>query len=181
MDIVLIILLFFCATSIRTKTTPFILRKMRRTLNRYASLGKTFSSFSYVFQEIYVTFSVEEPTNYLLSILLALLLGTLVLIICGIPFRNFPRAQPRSIPQSPPITASPPQHQPKSPLNQTPPIASSSITPSNQYLTPQTPSTSTASYSQTPSSVSSPSSPQRFSINTNQNFYESQRLRGPRF
>jgi hypothetical protein len=142
--------------------------------------------------DVRVNFSAEEGTNYLLYILCTLLVVVLSLILCGIPCRTFPRSHSTRHPN--PTTPTTPSPAPKtsSPTptaTQNAPLDLPAFIPSIHPVTPKPPyPTSQSPYRapytpQSPQSPQSPStaSPPRFIVNTNQNLYDSQRLRGPKF
>jgi hypothetical protein len=141
-----------------------------------------------------MTFSTEEGSNYLLFILCSLLVIVLSLILCGIPCRTFPRSHTTRLsnPTSPstpsPATkaATPVPSQQNAPLDLPPFIPSiHPVTPIPPYPTSQQSPYRAPPYTpQSPQSPQTPlatASPPRFVINTNQNLYDSQRLRGPKF
>lgn len=141
-----------------------------------------------------MTFSAEEGTNYLLVALCSLLVIVLSLILCGIPCRTFPRSHATRLPPTSPSFPSPASSQnartPSTPAPSQnapldlppfiPPIHP--VTPMPPYPTQPSPYRAPTFTPQSPQTPQTPkSSPPRFVINTNQNFADSQRLRGPKF
>eukprot|EP00026_Physarum_polycephalum_P000235 Phypoly_transcript_00235.p1 GENE.Phypoly_transcript_00235~~Phypoly_transcript_00235.p1 ORF type:complete len:1269 (+),score=209.82 Phypoly_transcript_00235:1817-5623(+) len=146
---------------------------------------------------VHMTFTPSEGSNYLLVTLCSLLAIVLSLVLCGIPCHTFPRAHATRSPNptspstpfhgtSKPSVATPsstPQN-PNAPLDLPPFIPSiHPVTPMPPYPTQQSPYRApyTPQSPQSPPTPQSSASPPRFIINTNQNLYDSQRLRGPKF
>jgi len=141
---------------------------------------------------VHMTFSAEEGTNYFLVTLCSLLAIVLSLILCGIPYRTFPRSHTARLPNPTPATPSPaPKSATPTPSTQNAPLelppfipSIHPVTPMPPYPTSQSPyraPTYTPQSPQTPQTPQPTASPPRFVINTNQNLYDSQRLRGPKF